>query len=52
MHIRISIPDIVCATLIGTASWFADGHAFGPGILVAGGAFALGRLTQWILGQD
>lgn len=52
MHIRISIPDIVSITAICTCSWLAEGHQVGWAMWVALGAFGLGRLTQFILGNS
>lgn len=49
MHVRISIPDMICITGIGAASWFLAGHEVTWGMWVAYGSYAAGRLTQWFL---
>jgi hypothetical protein len=51
MYIRVSIPDIISITAIGATSWFTAGHEVTWGLWIGFGAFALGRLTQWMVGR-
>lgn len=52
MYVRLSIPDIAALTSIGVTSWFLAGHTVTWGMWVAYGAYAAGRLVQWIIGNN